>query len=67
MRGALGLGSVSVKLSQKAGGTLVVRGKGLDLAALDDPNVVFGFTVGGLRFSGGGTFRDRGRGRWVYP
>jgi cysteine-rich repeat protein len=66
-RGALGLGSVSVKLSQKQGGTITVRGKGLDLAALDDPNMVLGLSVGGLRLSAGGAFRDRGGGRWVYP
>lgn len=67
MKGALGLGSVTVKLSQKRGGTLTVRGRGLDLSALDDPNMSFGLTVGGLRFAAGGTFRDRGGGRWVYP
>jgi len=67
MRGAVGLGSISVKMSQKAGGTLIVRGRGLDLAAIDDPNIVLGLSVGGLRFSAGGAFRDRGGGRWVFP
>jgi cysteine-rich repeat protein len=67
MRGGLGLGSISVKLSQKRGGTLTVRGRGLDLSALDDPNISFGLTVGGLRLATGGSFRSRGGGRWVYP
>jgi hypothetical protein len=44
-----------------------VRGRGLDLAALDDPNVSFGFSVGGLRFATAGAFRSRGGGRWAYP
>jgi cysteine-rich repeat protein len=67
MRGALGLGSITVKLSQKQGGTLTVRGRGLDLSALDDPNMSFGLAVGSLRFATGGSFRSRGGGRWVYP
>jgi cysteine-rich repeat protein len=67
MRGGVGLGSVTVKLSQKRGGTLVVRGRGLDLAALDDPNISFGLTVGTWRLAAGGPFRSRGSGRWVYP
>jgi hypothetical protein len=67
MRGVVGLGSINVKMSQKAGGTLIVRGRGLDLAAIDDPNIVLGLSVGGLRFSAGGAFRDRGRGRWALP
>jgi len=67
MKGALGLGTMTVKLSPKHGGTLTVRGRGLDLAALDDPNVSFGFAAGGLRFATAGAFRNRGGGRWVYP
>ena len=67
MKGALGLGSITVKLSQKQGGTLTVRGRGLDLSALDDPNMSFGLTVGSLRLAAGGSFRSRGGGRWVYP
>jgi hypothetical protein len=67
MRGALGLGSMTVKLSYKRGGTITVRGRGLDLAALDDPNIAFGLSVGTLRLAAGGLFRERGGGRWVYP
>jgi hypothetical protein len=66
MRGALGLGTITVKLSPKRGGTLTVRGQGLDLATLDDPNVSLGLSVGSLRLTAGGFFRSRG-GRWVYP
>ncbi len=67
MKGPLGLGTITVKLTPKRGGTLTVRGRGLDLAALDDPNVSFGFSVGGLRFATAGAFRNRGGGRWAYP
>jgi hypothetical protein len=66
MRGAAGNGSLVVKLSQKKGGTLVLRGRGLDLTALDDPTMSFGLRIGALRFVASGAFRSRG-GRWVYP
>ena len=44
-----------------------VYGRDEDLSALDDPTMSFGLTVGGHRFAAGGSFRNRGGGRWVYP
>jgi cysteine-rich repeat protein len=66
MRGGAGNGTLVVKLSRRRGGTLSVRGRGLDFSALDDPNVRLGLRVGEARFAAGGAFRRRGR-RWVFP
>lgn len=61
--GAVGSGTVTVSI---AGGLVVVKGKKLDLGALDDPNVHVGVAIGTSRFAGAGAFRTRGNKR-VYP
>jgi cysteine-rich repeat protein len=58
-------GRVTVKV--KPNGQLAVRGQGVSLPALDDPHVTIAIDLGGQRFVGSGSFRARGRARWVYP
>jgi cysteine-rich repeat protein len=61
--GSVAGGTLTVSI---AGGRVVVKGKHLDLGALDDPNVVLGVGVGAHRFAGAGAFRTRGAKR-VHP
>ncbi len=56
-------GTLSVSI---AGGLVVVKGRKLDLSALDDGQVNMGVGIGGHRFAGAGAFRTRGPKR-VYP
>lgn len=66
MRGSAGTGSLVAKLSSRRGGTVTLRGRGLDLSGLDDSAMRFGLRIGEARFAAGGAFRKRGR-RWVFP
>jgi cysteine-rich repeat protein len=67
VKGAIGNGSVSLKLVRgKRGNTLTLRGRGLDLGALDSPTLAVGLAIGGQRFSATGPLRPRGA-RWIYP
>jgi len=68
-------GRKMVASGQVAGGTLtmsfgdglvMLKGKKLDLSALDDGNVSVGVGIGGHRFAGAGAFRTRGAKR-VHP
>jgi hypothetical protein len=61
--GAVGAGSLTATFR---GGAVALKGRGLDLAALDDPNVTIGLAVGAQRFSGSAVFRTRG-GKRVHP
>ncbi len=61
--GTVGNGKVTVAVR---GGLVTVKGRGLDLSALDDANVNVGVSIGGHRFAGGGVFRTRGSKR-LYP
>ncbi|MGH7895748.1 MAG: DUF4215 domain-containing protein, partial [Candidatus Binatia bacterium] len=61
--GNAGAGTLTVAVR---GGFVVVKGRGLDLATLDDQNVNVGVTIGAHRFAGAGAFRTRGSKR-VYP
>jgi cysteine-rich repeat protein len=61
--GAVGGGTLTVSVK---GGLVVVKGKKLDLGALDDANVHVGVAIGASRFAGAGAFRTRGNKR-VYP
>ncbi len=60
---AVGGGTITLSVG---GGLVVVKGKRLDLSALDDPNVTLGIAIGGHRFAGAGAFRTRGAKR-VHP
>jgi len=59
----VGGGTLTVSIG---GGRVVVKGKKLDLGALDDPNVHVGLGIGTQRFAGAGAFRTRGAKR-VHP
>jgi cysteine-rich repeat protein len=61
--GSVGGGTVTVTLR---GGLVVVKGRGLDLSALDDPNVHAGVAIGDQRFAASRVFRTRGS-KHVYP
>lgn len=66
-RGTVGSGIVSIKVTTKRGGRVTIKGRGLDWADLDDPNLTIALRLGGERFITGGAFRGRGPSRWVYP
>jgi cysteine-rich repeat protein len=59
-------GTLTAVLSSKRGGSLVLKGKGLDLSGLDDGSITLGIRVGTQQFVGGGTLRTRGPKR-VHP
>jgi cysteine-rich repeat protein len=61
--GAVGSGTLTL---QVRGGRVTLKGKALDLSALDDATVVVGVGIGAHRFAGSGAFRTRGSKR-VYP
>lgn len=59
-------GTLTAVVSSKRGGSLVLKGKGLDLSGLDDGSITLGIRVGTQMFVGGGALRSRGSKR-VYP
>ncbi len=59
-------GTVTALLSSKRGGSLVLKGKGLDLSGLDDGSITLGIRVGSRLFVGGGALRTRGP-KQVHP
>jgi cysteine-rich repeat protein len=61
--GAVGNGTLTVSI---AGGLVIIKGKHLDLSALDDPNLSIGVGIGAHRFAGAAAFRTKGAKR-VYP
>jgi cysteine-rich repeat protein len=65
-RGDVAGGTLTLKLTTKRGGTVALRGRGMNLGAADNGSVRVGITIGTQRFAVGGTFRQRG-GKWVYP
>jgi cysteine-rich repeat protein len=60
-------GGVTVKLSAKNGGTITVKGKRLNLSALDDATVRIGLQLGPSAFSATTPFRARNTKRWSAP
>jgi len=61
--GSVGNGTLTASIR---GGQVTLKGRGLDLSALDDAHVGLGLGVGGHRFGGAATLRTRGSKR-VYP
>jgi cysteine-rich repeat protein len=61
--GAAAGGTLTLSIAR---GLVVVKGRKLDLSALDDANVRLGVGIGATRFVGAGAFRTRGNKR-VYP
>ncbi len=59
-------GTLTAVVSSKRGGSLVLKGKGLDLSGLDDGSITLGIRVGAQQFVGGGALRSRGSKR-VHP
>lgn len=59
-------GTLTAVLSSKRGGSLALKGKGLDLSGLDDGSITLGIRVGAQQFVGGGALRSRGSKR-VHP
>ena len=49
-----------VDIASKRGGTLALKGKGLQLDALDDPTLTLGLRVGAAQFVATGTLRAKG-------
>jgi cysteine-rich repeat protein len=60
---AVGGGTLAL---QVRGGRMTLKGRHLDLGALDDPTVTIGVGIGAHRFAASGAFRTRGSKR-VYP
>jgi cysteine-rich repeat protein len=67
VKGTVGNGTITVKLTTKRGGSLAVRGRGLALSGVDDAAVRIGLSIGEQLFGVAGNFRPRGAGKWVYP
>ena len=61
--GAVGGGTLTVSIGR---GLVIVKGKKLDLAGLDDATVHLGVAIGPHRFAGAGAFRTRGAKR-IHP
>ena len=59
----VGAGTLAVSVG---GGHVIVKGKHLDLGALDDATIHLGVGIGAHRFAGAGAFRTRGAKR-VHP
>ena len=60
------LGGAPLSMTVAPNGKISVKGKGLDLPALDDPQLAVGVRVGTQLFAGGGALRSRGP-RKVFP
>ncbi len=65
-KGTLAGGSVTALLTSKRGGSLTLKGRDLDLSALDADAFTLGIRVGSRRLLAGGALRTRGP-RRVHP